>query len=166
MNNNNDRYFLAIDGGQSSTCCLIGRSDGMILSSGLGASAAVPNAALSEKLIQAALETSVKSALQGIDPKPSTIEAAYLSLTGAIESAVDFLPKVVPVKQIKAESDSIAALACGTYGGPGVALISGTGCICYAKNSSGKEVICGGWGYLLGDEGSGFWIGLQALKPQ
>jgi len=45
-----------------------------------------------------------------------------------------------------------------------VALISGTGCVTYAQNQQGEKTVRGGWGYLLGDEGSGFWIGLQAIR--
>ncbi len=164
MDANTSKYILAVDGGQSSTCCLIGLPDGTLLSSSLGGSAADPNAALSENLMRAALETSVNAALQAIFPRPAKIEAAYLSLTGGADTALETLPQIIAVNKLKADSDSVAALACGTYGGPGIALISGTGCICYAKNLSGKETICGGWGYLLGDEGSGFWLGLQAVR--
>jgi N-acetylglucosamine kinase-like BadF-type ATPase len=45
-----------------------------------------------------------------------------------------------------------------------VTLVAGTGSIACGKNEHGTRVRVGGWGYLLGDEGSGFWIGLSALK--
>jgi N-acetylglucosamine kinase-like BadF-type ATPase len=48
--------------------------------------------------------------------------------------------------------------------GPGVLLISGTGSIVWARNSSGGVVRVGGWGERLGDEGSGFAIGMSALR--
>ena len=46
----------------------------------------------------------------------------------------------------------------------GVIVISGTGSIVYGINQSGKEVRSGGWGYLLGDEGSGYDIALKGLQ--
>jgi N-acetylglucosamine kinase-like BadF-type ATPase len=46
---------------------------------------------------------------------------------------------------------------------PGVVLIAGTGSIAYGVNQHGYAARAGGWGFVLGDEGSGFWIGRQAL---
>lgn len=45
-----------------------------------------------------------------------------------------------------------------------VTLIAGTGSIACCTDRNGNTERVGGWGYLLGDEGSGFWIGLQSLK--
>ncbi|MFC2170794.1 BadF/BadG/BcrA/BcrD ATPase family protein [Calditrichota bacterium] len=49
-------------------------------------------------------------------------------------------------------------------GGPGVMVTSGTGSIAYGRNSDGTEARGGGWGWMLGDEGSGWWIGRQAVR--
>merc|ERR1711964_171025 len=46
----------------------------------------------------------------------------------------------------------------------GVIAISGTGSIVYGRNHGGKAARAGGWGHLLGDEGSGYDIGLQGLR--
>ena len=48
--------------------------------------------------------------------------------------------------------------------GPGILLISGTGSIALARSGDGRWVRAGGWGALLGDEGSGYSIGLAALR--
>jgi N-acetylglucosamine kinase-like BadF-type ATPase len=45
-----------------------------------------------------------------------------------------------------------------------VALISGTGSAAYARNADGQASLCGGWGFLLGDEGSGYTIGRAAIR--
>ncbi|MBI3850580.1 MAG: N-acetylmuramic acid 6-phosphate etherase [Verrucomicrobia bacterium] len=45
-----------------------------------------------------------------------------------------------------------------------VLVLSGTGSCCYGRNSSGTTAKVGGWGHILGDKGSGFEIGLRALK--
>lgn len=61
------------------------------------------------------------------------------------------------------DNDAAIALAGGTCGEPGVVVIAGTGSIAYGVGMGGNRVRCGGWGYLLGDEGSGYDIGRRAL---
>jgi N-acetylglucosamine kinase-like BadF-type ATPase len=60
--------------------------------------------------------------------------------------------------------DAKAALYAGNPAGCGVVLISGTGSIAYGRNDQGVEARCGGWGYLVGDEGSAVWIGQEGLR--
>jgi len=49
-------------------------------------------------------------------------------------------------------------------GEPGVLVTSGTGSIAFGKNEQGVEARAGGWGWMLGDEGSGWWVGREALR--
>ncbi len=51
-----------------------------------------------------------------------------------------------------------------TNGAPGIVVISGGGSISYGENEQGKTCRLGGWGHVLGDEGSGYWFGLQTIK--
>lgn len=46
----------------------------------------------------------------------------------------------------------------------GVAVIAGTGSVAWGRSSDGMEARRGGWGYLLGDEGSGYWVGRAAVR--
>ncbi len=64
---------------------------------------------------------------------------------------------------ITVDTDAAAALAGAFAGGPGIIVISGTGAICFGKSKDNMVYRCGGWGYLLGDEGSGYYIGQQAI---
>jgi N-acetylglucosamine kinase-like BadF-type ATPase len=61
-------------------------------------------------------------------------------------------------------NDALVALEAGAPGLPGVVIISGTGSIAYGRNANGQAARSGGWGYVLGDEGSGYWIGRAALR--
>ena len=61
-------------------------------------------------------------------------------------------------------SDARAALEGAHGGGPGLIAIAGTGSIVLGKNGIGEESRAGGWGPLLGDEGSGSCIGLDGLR--
>lgn len=61
------------------------------------------------------------------------------------------------------EPDTINALYSGTYGEAGIVQISGTGSITYGINEAGVHERVGGWGYLLGDEGSGYDIGRNGI---
>ena len=49
-------------------------------------------------------------------------------------------------------------------GKEGIILIAGTGSVCYGKNSVGSTAMAGGWGHLIGDAGSGYGIGRDALS--
>ncbi len=60
-------------------------------------------------------------------------------------------------------SDVLPILAAGTPHCCGVALIAGTGSIAFGRAADGRTKRCGGWGYLLGDEGSGYNVGRSAL---
>ncbi len=61
-------------------------------------------------------------------------------------------------------SDAEIALWGALSGLPGVVVIAGTGSIVYGKNEKGKVYRAGGYGYVIGDDGSGFWIGRAGLR--
>jgi N-acetylglucosamine kinase-like BadF-type ATPase len=60
-------------------------------------------------------------------------------------------------------NDALVALIAGAGDDPGVVIVAGTGSIAYGHDGRGHAARAGGWGYLLGDEGGGFWIGRGAL---
>lgn len=62
------------------------------------------------------------------------------------------------------ETDARVALEGAFEGGPGIVIIAGTGSVVIGKSTSHEIVIAGGWGRVLGDEGSAYWLGLEALK--
>jgi len=65
--------------------------------------------------------------------------------------------------QLQLVHDALPLLAAGTPRGHGVGLIAGTGSFAFGQNAQGEMARAGGWGYLIGDEGSGYAIALAAL---
>lgn len=63
----------------------------------------------------------------------------------------------------KLVGDQVIALAGALEGAPGIAIIAGTGSICFGKNAVGTQARAGGWGHLIGDEGSGYALGRDGL---
>ena len=73
--------------------------------------------------------------------------------------------KVWPGIPCWAGNDLETALAAAGEGNMArVIVISGTGASCYGRKADGGEVLTGGWGYLLGDRGSGYSIALRACQ--
>ncbi len=69
----------------------------------------------------------------------------------------------VPGARVQAVHDTRLLLAAaGTT--TGVAVIAGTGSAAWGVNPAGGQARAGGWGYLLGDEGSGYWLGREAVR--
>jgi len=73
------------------------------------------------------------------------------------------LNKQLNFDKIIVESDAVISLFGALGGKDGIILISGTGSVLLGF-CKGKYYRIGGWGKILGDEGSGYWIGIQALK--
>lgn len=68
------------------------------------------------------------------------------------------------VNPLEIVTDADIALAGATGDAPGLVLIAGTGSICCGKNARSKTACAGGWGPLVGDEGSGAWLARRALQ--
>ncbi|KAJ0170977.1 hypothetical protein K1T71_013749 [Dendrolimus kikuchii] len=69
----------------------------------------------------------------------------------------------VAAKSIYVASDTAGSLFTGATNG-GMVLIAGTGSNALLRTPDGEQYGCGGWGYLLGDEGSAYWIAHRAVK--
>ncbi len=76
----------------------------------------------------------------------------------------DSAQTIWPHCRILVHHDAFIAHYGAFEGGPGVIVTAGTGSIAYGRNSEGEEARIGGWGWMLGDEGSGYWIGREAVR--
>ncbi len=61
-------------------------------------------------------------------------------------------------------NDALIGLVAGARDEPGIAINAGTGSIVYGRNADFDAARAGGWGHMIGDEGSGYWIGREALS--
>lgn len=116
-----------------------------------------------------AIHDAINQARQQAQLPAGPVPRAVLSIAGAAnrEMAQRFVAWGISAglaERIAIVSDVLPILAAGTPDCYGVALISGTGSSAYGRNSDGRAKRCGGWGYLLGDEGSGYAIGRAALR--
>ncbi|QQE75405.1 N-acetylglucosamine kinase [Brevibacillus composti] len=69
----------------------------------------------------------------------------------------------IQARHLIVENDGFAALLGATGGDAGILVIAGTGSIAFGVNQAGDTARAGGWGHRVGDEGSGYWIGKQAV---
>ncbi len=67
-------------------------------------------------------------------------------------------------ERVRVGTDVAAAARDALDGGPGIVLLAGTGSIAWGRSPDGREARAGGWGALLGDEGSGYALGIAGMK--
>jgi N-acetylglucosamine kinase-like BadF-type ATPase len=116
-----------------------------------------------------AIAEAITRAREAASLADSPLQRAILSIAGAANELmtqrfVAWAHVAKLAQQIAIVSDVLPVLAAGTPNCCGIALISGTGSVAFGRSADGKATLCGGWGYLLGDEGSGYAISRAALQ--
>lgn len=158
-----------MDGGGSKTAAIVARQDGTPL--GRGSSGSSNYRAVGVEKACQAIDQALRAAFEdaGLDFDPGEVQMACFGLAG-VDRPGDETPlqewarRLWPGMPIRYVNDARLVLAAGTPNGWGVAVICGTGSIAYGRNVQGEMTRAGGWGYLLGDEGSGYDIGRAALR--
>ena len=157
--------FLGADAGGSHSTVVIGAPDLTILGRADGPGAAVrPGGAPASAAVLA--ETARRAATQaGVD---LPVERAVVGAAGAgreqeqAELAAALVAAGV-ARRARVLADGEVALATAFGGGPGILVNAGTGSVAYARDPSGLLHRAGGYGWQLGDEGGGYWLGRRAL---
>jgi len=120
-------------------------------------------------LFERALRECVASAFEAAGLAQQPLAAVTLSLSGVERDtpeahlAEQLARDVIQAGHIDVCGDADAALFGAHAGQPGIIVISGTGSHVRGMNASGEIASAGGWGWLLGDEGSAMWIGREGL---
>jgi glucosamine kinase len=114
-------------------------------------------------------ELAVRRLLRMAGLQPNAIEAVALGAAGAgrpveRKRIAATLRRLAPRARISVDTDAGIALFGATMGKPGILVIAGTGSIVLGMGEDGTFARAGGWGLLLGDEGSGGALGREAVK--
>lgn len=165
--------YLCVDGGQTKTAVVLLNEDGREVGTWRAGALTTPWKPGAMDDLRAVVRGIAEELVRRLGtPANDPPEAACFSLTGYLEGDQTIpslireeLKKVVPdIGRVHTVPDYVGNWAAATGGKPGVIVISGGGSVAYGRTVSGEALRIGGWGHLLGDEGSGFWIGLEAIK--
>lgn len=158
------QFLVGVDGGGSGTRLRLHDLQGRCLGEGrAGPSALSLGAAQAWQPIGDALRAAATAA--GLPPPEWSELAIGLGLAGANgrEQAAAFLAAQPGLALIALDSDGITNLLGAHGGAAGAVVAAGTGAVGMALRADGQRQLVGGWGFRWGDEGSGSWLGLQAM---
>ena len=159
------RYALGVDGGGTGTRVRVWTSGGSLIGHGeSGPSALAQGIEQAWKHIGQAVERAFGSAGLGV-PNPNHCVLG-LGLAGAVAPhlAAAFFRAAPEYALIVLETDSRTALMGAHAGRAGAIVAVGTGAVGEALHADGRRVAVSGWGFPVGDEGSGAWLGLRAMQ--
>ncbi len=159
--------FLGIDGGGSTLRVAVVNQRLESLCS-LTESSANPNL-IGHDAAQALIRRSIDEVLARANLEPTDIRAAAIGVAGAASThsrdwLLQTLEPALPETLLAPSSDLEIALVGALAKSCGILLLAGTGSAVYGISPEGEHLQIGGWGYLLGDDGSSYWIGRQLLR--
>ncbi|MSP14934.1 MAG: N-acetylglucosamine kinase [Chloroflexi bacterium] len=169
MPESKDALIIGIDGGQTSTKSVLATTRGQVLGYGRGGPLIHLAADGSRERFILSVGTAIRAAWDAAGLAPRPVQAIGLGLTGVeadtpeAATVLALLPSCVDAQAAEVQNDGIAALAGAHLGQPGVIVISGTGTISLGIDPQGRLGRAGGWGWLIGDEGSAVDIGRRGL---
>jgi N-acetylglucosamine kinase-like BadF-type ATPase len=159
--------LVAVDAGGTSTRSVVVDPAGHCR--GYAAAGSGNPTAVGPETAAASVAESVLAALQRAEVPSTSIRQVVLAMAGAGSSAV-----AAEIRQRLAglgldapllfESDLLATFCSGTHRPDGYAVISGTGAGAIRVEGGRQVAVADGLGWLLGDEGSGFWIGQRVVR--
>jgi N-acetylglucosamine kinase-like BadF-type ATPase len=155
---------LGIDVGGSKTVCQLADNDERIIAEAREEGANLQG--VGELALEKVLHSVMEKTLAGTGVIPSTICLGIAGVDRATDAAVvrSIMSRIGHKARILVVNDALIALQAGVGDAAGIVIVSGTGSIAYGRNDQGEAARAGGWGYVLGDEGSGYWIGRLALR--
>jgi N-acetylglucosamine kinase-like BadF-type ATPase len=156
-------HVLGIDAGGTKTMCLLAGEDGTVIGEARGGGANLQ--AAGELEVEKVLHHVMDAAIGGRDIRPAAICLGIAGVDRPSDAAAvhSIMRRIGFKAQIVVVNDALVALVAGAGDASGVVVVAGTGSIAYGRDGQGHAARAGGWGYLLGDEGGGFWIGRAAL---
>jgi glucosamine kinase len=156
------RFVMGVDGGATKTLAAVFDLREQALHLGHGGSSnpdAVGARAATDSLLKATDE-----ALGRAGVACEQLAAAVLAVAGTDTEAVTAQVRESRPKGWVVVNDVVGAWATATGAKPGVGVISGTGSNVFGVGHEARAWRAGGWGHVLGDEGSGYWLAVQSIK--
>jgi N-acetylglucosamine kinase-like BadF-type ATPase len=153
---------VGVDAGGTSSRAVVATTAGKIVGRGMAGPGNPLTAGSSTAA--AAITAAVREALGG--RSPALVGGATLGIAGPA-SAAQFAPALATLGiagPVTVVGDVVSAFAAGSPASSGVALVAGTGAIAASVRADVVVRTVDGLGWLLGDEGSGRWLGLQAVR--
>jgi N-acetylglucosamine kinase-like BadF-type ATPase len=156
-------HVLGIDAGATKTVCLLANDQGTIVAEGRGPGANLHTAGelAVEKVLHEVMETAVGD--RDVTPAAICLGIAGVDREDEARTVRAIMRRIGHKSRTLVVNDALIALVAGAGDEPGIVIVCGTGSIAYGRNSTGEAARAGGWGHMIGDEGSGYWIGREAL---
>jgi glucosamine kinase len=156
------RYVMGVDGGATKTLAAVLDLQERTLHLGHAGSSnpdSVGAHAATESLLKATDEAIGRAGIER-----GRLDAAVLAIAGTDTDAVAHHVRERRPATWVVVNDVVGAWATATDARPGVGAISGTGSNVFGVGPGGRAWRAGGWGHVLGDEGSGYWLAVQSIK--
>ena len=157
--------FLGADAGGSHSSVVVG-SPAQVLGRADGPGAAMrPGGAAASAAVLA--DTARRAAAQAGIPLPGNAAVVGAAGAGRRQEQAELEAALVEAgvaRRVRVLADGEVALTTAFARGPGVLVNAGTGSIAYARAPDGEIHRAGGYGWQLGDEGGGYWLGRRALE--
>ena len=160
-------YYLGIDCGGTKTLAVITDGAGRECGRGTGGPGNIAfntEAVVAQSLREAVGEACRSASLSGTRFAGVCAGVAGYSVEARRTEFEAVLRREVDADRYRVEPDYIIAYWGASEGEPGVVIVAGTGAVAYGRNAEGVSHKEDGFGYLLGDRGSGFNLGLYALR--
>src|SRR5919202_847998 len=156
-------HVLGIDAGGTKTVFLLADERGMIQSEarGGGANLHASGELAVEKVLHEVMEQAIGD--RPIEPAAICLGIAGVDREDEEKTVRAIMRRIGHKSRVLVVNDALIALVAGARDAAGIVIVAGTGSIVYGRNSSGESARAGGWGHMIGDEGSGYWIGREAL---
>jgi N-acetylglucosamine kinase-like BadF-type ATPase len=159
--------FLGVDGGGTKTAFALVDAGGMLRSTHVGASIdylADGIEAARMALAEGLAATLAEPRLQARDISFGFFGLPAYGEDGETIAALDALPApILPAQRYRCGNDMVCSWAGSLGCADGISVIAGTGSMAYGE-FAGRQARCGGWGELIGDEGSAYWIAREGMN--
>ena len=156
-----------VDGGATHTRAMIAGGDGTVLGSGTAGPSNYDN--VGTEVAASHIRDALLAAREDAGTPDRPLAAIFLGMAGVVsaddrETITGMVTeqRLAERRAVHVDHDIRIAHAGGLQGGEGIALIAGTGSSTYGRTTDGRHHRTG-WGYLLDDRGSGYFLGLQAI---